>query len=254
MAVSSTASTASTAPTLAGPNGSEVAHGEAVVRAVGIIKIYKEGDTETVALQGANLELRHGEFATLVGPSGSGKSTLLWIAAGLTLPSAGQVFFGGRDLTRLDEAERAAVRAEHIGLVFQRGNLIPFLTAEENVALALQFGPRTVAGRAVAARRAADLLGEMGLGARRSHYPRQLSGGEVQRVGIALALAGDPQMLLGDEITGELDSATSERILTILFEAQRQRKMTVMIVTHNPELAAMGDRRLVIADGVVVEK
>lgn len=230
------------------------AGGEDLVRVSELFKIYKEGDAETVALRGASLQLQHGEFATLAGPSGSGKSTLLWIVAGLTLPSAGQVLFAGRDLTRLDEAQRAALRAEHIGLVFQRGNLIPFLTAEENIILALRLGPGNGRGRGAAARRAADLLGEMGLTERRTHYPRQLSGGEMQRVGIALALAGEPQLLLGDEITGELDSATSERVMTVLFEVQRQRHMTVLIVTHNRELAAMGDRRLAIADGLVSDR
>jgi len=212
-----------------------------------VFKIYREGDTETVALRGATLELAVGEFASLVGPSGSGKTSLLWIMAGLTLPAAGQVIFEGVDLTRLDEAARGRLRASRIGLVFQRGNLIPFLNAEENVAMAI-----TLNGGRQATRRARELLAEIGLENRRQHYPRQLSGGEAQRVAIALALANEPVLLLGDEITGELDSGTSEAVLEILLEVQRQRRMTVLTVTHNTWLARQADRQLAIADGLLV--
>lgn len=212
-----------------------------------VFKIYKEGDTETVALRGASLGLGEGEFVSLVGPSGSGKTTLLWIMAGLTLPAAGRVLFQGQDLTRLDEAERARIRARKIGLVFQRGNLIPFLNAEENVAMAVK-----LAGGRKPTRKARQLLAGLGLEERRRHYPRQLSGGETQRVAIALALANDPMLLLGDEITGELDSATSESVLEVLLEVQRQRAMTVLTVTHNPWLASQAERQLKIADGLLV--
>ena len=212
-----------------------------------VFKIYREGDTETVALRGASLELAVGEFASLVGPSGSGKTSLLWIMAGLALPAAGQVIFEGVDLTRLDEGARGRLRASRIGLVFQRGNLIPFLNAEENVAMAI-----TLNGGRQAARRARQLLAEIGLESRRQHYPRQLSGGEAQRVAIALALANEPVLLLGDEITGELDSGTSEAVLEILLEVQRQRRMTVLTVTHNTWLARQADRQLAIADGLMV--
>ena len=220
--------------------------GEPLIRVQGLFKIYSEGTAETVALRGANLDVLRGQFATLTGASGSGKTTLLWCMAGLILPSAGQIVLEGRDITRLDETGRAHIRAEMMGLVFQRANLIPFLTAEENVAHV-----RTLHGSPTASREARDLLGEMGLGNRRSHYPRHLSGGEVQRVGIAVALANDPVLLLGDEITGELDTATSEGVIDLLFEAQRQRGLSVLVVTHNPELAKRGDSRLTIADGLV---
>ena len=143
-----------------------------LVQVRGVFKIYKEGNAETVALQGANLELAGGEFVSLTGPSGSGKSSLLWIMAGLSLPSAGQVLFEGTDISRLDEAARAEVRAKNIGVVFQRGNLVPFLTAEENLVLASR-----ISGGKHAKRRATDLLGEVGLSGRLRHYPRQLSGG-----------------------------------------------------------------------------
>ena len=212
-----------------------------------VFKVYREATTETVALRGASLELAPGEFISLMGRSGSGKSTLVSVMAGLTLPTAGQVIMDGRDITRLSEADRAALRAKRIGLVFQSGNLIPFLTAAENVRLGLQ-----LAGRPTGNGRARDLLDEVGLAARLNHFPRQLSGGEVQRVAIAVALALDPALLIGDELTGELDSATAERVMGVLREVRRQRRLSVLLVTHNPELAAVADRRLELVDGVVV--
>jgi putative ABC transport system ATP-binding protein len=212
-----------------------------------VFKVYREATAETVALRGANLELRPGEFVSLTGRSGSGKSTLVSVMAGLALPTAGQVIFDGRDITRLDEAERAEFRARRIGLVFQSGNLIPFLTAVENVRLALQLSGRT-AGNG----RPRDLLGEVGLAARVNHFPRQLSGGEVQRVAIAVALALEPALLIGDELTGELDSATAERVMGVLRDVLKQRQLAVLLVTHNPELASLADRRLTLVDGVVL--
>ncbi len=218
-----------------------------VAEVVDIYKVYREGDTETVALRGASLSLRPGEFVTLIGPSGSGKSTLLSIMAGLTLPTAGRVMIGGRDLSRLDEPERAAVRAEKIGLVFQRDNLIPFLTAEENVELALE----APAGRRRPAGRARELLDVLGLDSRRRHRPHQLSGGEAQRAGIAIALANQPDVILGDEITGELDSETSAQVMEVLLRLRKENGLTLLVVTHNPALAASADRGLVITDGVI---
>jgi len=217
------------------------------VHASGLFKIYREGPTETVALRGTSVDLRQGEFVSLVGPSGSGKTTLLWILAGLTLPSAGQVVVDGVDITRLDETGRAAIRARHVGLVFQRGNLIPFLTAEENVALALEMG----GNRRRAKPKAAALLRELALASRTRHYPRQLSGGESQRVAVAVALANDPAVLFGDEVTGELDSATSDFVMTMLARLQRDRGLTMMLVTHNRAQAERADRQLAIVDGAV---
>ena len=219
----------------------------ALVSVRDVFKVSREATTETVALRGASLELRPGEFVSLMGRSGSGKSTLVAVMAGLALPTAGQVIIDGRDITRLDEAKRAEVRATRIGLVFQSGNLIPFLTAAENVRLALQ-----LSGRAAGNGRAPDLLGEVGLSARLNHYPRQLSGGEVQRVAIAVALALNPALLIGDELTGELDSATAERVMDVLRDVRRQRQLSIMLVTHNPELAALADRQLELVDGAVV--
>ena len=228
-------------------NRPAVAGDGALISVRDVFKVYREATTETVALRGASLELRPGEFVSLMGRSGSGKSTLVSVMAGLTLPTAGQVIVDGRDITRLDEAKRAELRATRIGLVFQSGNLIPFLTAAENVRLVLQ-----LSGRAAGNGRARDLLGEVGLGPRLNHYPRQLSGGEVQRVAIAVALALDPALLIGDELTGELDSATAERVMDVLRDVRRQRQLSILLVTHNPELAALADRQLELVDGVVV--
>jgi putative ABC transport system ATP-binding protein len=220
-----------------------------LVQARDLFKIYREAAIETVALRGVNLELGRGEVTTLVGPSGSGKSTLISILAGLMVPSAGQVMFEGQDITRLDEAQRARLRARRIGIVFQSGNLIPFLTAAENVKQAIKLvrGPK-------AGKRARELLGELGLGGRMRHLPRQLSGGEVQRVSIAVALANEPDLLLADELTGELDSATANEVIGVIGKAWEQRGLTVLLVTHNPDIAALGTRRLRLTDGTVSEQ
>ena len=213
-----------------------------------LFKIYREGSTETVALRGANMELPRGRMTSLVGPSGSGKSTLLSLMAGLSLPSAGQVIVDGKDISRFDESARAQMRARTIGLVFQSGNLIPFLTAIENVELAMTLGPKGKAAR----NRARELLAEVGLGHRLNHKPSQLSGGEAQRVAVAVALANDPEILLADELTGELDSVTAEQVMAVLAEIWRRRAMTVLLVTHNLDLARRADHRLRLMDGVVL--
>jgi putative ABC transport system ATP-binding protein len=218
----------------------------AFVAARDVFKIYKEGLIETVALRGASLELARGRLTSLVGPSGSGKSTLISLLAGLALPSAGQIVIGGQDITRLDEGQRGRLRSERIGLVFQSGNLIPFLTALENVELAMRLRDRPPTPG-----RARELLSEVGLGRRLQHRPGQLSGGEVQRVAVAVALANEPELLLADELTGELDSATAAQVMEVLAEAWRQRRLTVLLVTHNQDLAERADQRLRLIDGLV---
>jgi putative ABC transport system ATP-binding protein len=222
------------------------AQGEPVARLRDVFKIYREGLTETVALRGADLEVRRGAMTSLVGPSGSGKSTLLSLLAGLSLPSAGQVLFGGTDISRLDETARARLRADRIGIVFQSGNLIPFLNALENVQLAQRLTSKKSTGP-----NARELLSEVGLGHRLKHLPRQLSGGEAQRVSIAVALANDPELLLADELTGELDSATAAKVMEVLQGVSESRNLTMLLVTHNRELAARADHRLELLDGVV---
>jgi ABC-type lipoprotein export system ATPase subunit len=211
-----------------------------------VFKIYKEGTTETVALRGASMELPRGRMTSLMGPSGSGKSTLLSLVAGLALPSAGQVVVDGTDISRLGESARARLRAERIGVVFQSGNLIPFLSALENVELAMD-----IAGKGRGHARAREVLGDLGLSNRLNHRPAQLSGGEVQRVAVAVALANDPDLLLADELTGELDSAAAEQVMGLLAEEWRRRELTVLLVTHNDELAQRGDHRLRLVDGLV---
>jgi putative ABC transport system ATP-binding protein len=211
-----------------------------------VFKIYKEGTTETVALRGASMDLPRGRMTSLVGPSGSGKSTLLSLIAGLALPSAGQVVVDGTDISRLDEPARARLRAERIGVIFQSGNLIPFLSAVENVELAMG-----IAGKRGGRAHAREVLSELGLGNRLHHRSTQLSGGEVQRVAIAVALANDPDLLLADELTGELDSATAAQVMSLLAKAWQDRELTVLLVTHNRELAARADHRLRLVDGLV---
>jgi len=234
---------------MAGARSAGVGASECLVRAHDLFKIYREGALETVALRGAGLELPRGRVASLVGPSGSGKSTLIAILAGLTLPSAGRVLFDGEDITRLDEPGRAELRSRRIGIVLQRGNLVPFLTARENVELAIG-----LAGGRRAGRRARELLHELGVGDRQHHLPRRLSGGEAQRVAVAVALANQPDLLLADELTGELDSTTADRVMELIMESGRQRGLTVLLVTHNADVAARAEHRLRLLDGVVVAR
>lgn len=213
-----------------------------------LYKIYKEGTVETVALREAELKVSAGEFVAITGRSGAGKSTLLSLIGGLTLPSAGQIMIDGNDITRMNESERATFRRERIGIVYQMDNLIPFLSALENVMLPMQSS-----GRKDASRRAADLLKEVGLAERMSHKSTQLSGGERQRVAIAIALANEPSLLLADELTGELDSATADKVMELLGTLNANRKLTLIIVTHNKTVAARAQRQVKIANGKLYE-
>ncbi|MDB5058843.1 MAG: putative superfamily (atp&) transport protein [Chloroflexi bacterium] len=216
----------------------------AVVRLVDVFKIYREAEIETVALRGANLALHPGEFVAVLGRSGSGKSTLLNLLGGLDLPSAGKVWVAGRDITRLDERARAALRLRQIGYVYQDGNLLPYLTAQENVEL-----PIRLAGGQDSAKRAEELLAALGVRHRQHHRPSALSGGERQRVAVACALANIPALLLADEITGELDSASAEGVLAVLSEVRQQFGTTMLAVTHNAVVAAEADRVVRMVDG-----
>jgi putative ABC transport system ATP-binding protein len=217
-----------------------------LVRVDGVSKTYREGDVHTPVLRAASLDLTRGETTSLSGVSGSGKSTLISLLAGLMLPDSGRVVYEGRDITALDDVARARLRAGRVGVVLQRGNLIPFLTAVENVELAIRF-----AGRNRAAVRARELLSELGLGHRIDHLPRRMSGGEAQRVSVAMALANEPDLLLADEVTGELDSSSAEQVMGVIFDACRERGLTVLFVTHSRELAARAQRRLHLRDGKV---
>jgi putative ABC transport system ATP-binding protein len=216
------------------------------VRVDEVSKSFREGETETDVLRGVGLELARGEATSLVGRSGSGKSTLIALLAGLLLPDAGTVVFDGRDVAALGDAGRAQLRASRIGVVLQRDNLIPFLSACENVELAM-----TIAGGQRARARARELLSELGLGQRLHHRPSALSGGESQRVAVAVALANEPDLLLADEVTGELDSTTAEQVMGVIHEAWRERGLSVLYVTHSDELAARAEHRLGLSDGAV---
>ena len=215
-----------------------------------VSKAYRVGDVDTPVLEGVSFDLGRGETTSLVGASGSGKSTLLGLLAGLLRPGGGTIAFDGQDLAAMDDSERAALRARRIGIVLQRGNLVPFLTAAENVELALRLADGRGHGRR-RGRRARGLLAELGVGDRADHRPQQLSGGETQRVAVAVALANDPDLLLADEVTGELDSGHAEQVLGVIFDAWRERGLTVLLATHSREQAARADHRLQLSDGVV---
>jgi putative ABC transport system ATP-binding protein len=221
------------------------AHRHAVLRIERVSKAYDTGAGRTVVLESAAFSLRAAEKASLVGPSGSGKSTLLALVAGLIRPDSGQIEIGGVPVHGLDDAGRAALRAEQVGVVLQSDNLIPFLSAQENVELAMEF-----TGRRARRERARQLLAELGVDHRRDHLPRQLSGGEAQRVALAVALANEPSLVLADEVVGQLDTATAERVLEVLFGSDR----TVLFVTHDEQLAARAERRLRLVDRAVVEE
>jgi ABC-type lipoprotein export system ATPase subunit len=214
-----------------------------------LYKIYKEGHIETVALRDASLSVQPGEFIAITGRSGAGKSTLLNLIGGLSTPSAGKVIINGTDIARFEEAERAAFRRENIGIMYQTDNLIPFLTALENVMLPMQ-----LAGRKDSTSRAKQLLKEVGLGERMNHKPGMLSGGERQRVAIAVALGNEPKLLLADELTGELDSVTADHVMELLGNLNKVHNLTLVIVTHNKNVANRALRQVNITDGQLFER
>jgi putative ABC transport system ATP-binding protein len=223
-----------------------VPRGSPLLRVDDLRKTFRNGDAETLVLSGASLELARGEVTSLVGASGSGKSTLLSLIAGLLNPDGGRIVFDGEDMGALDDAAKARLRARRIGVVLQRDNLIPFLTARENVEVAI-----VLASGASPSRRAGELLDTVGLGDRVDRLPRRLSGGEAQRVAVAVALANEPDLLLADEPTGELDSATAEQVTGLILDARRERGLTVLIMTHSDELAERAQHRLRLEDGSV---
>ena len=219
--------------------------GEVVFRACGVSKVYAMGDLEVYALRAVDLELYRGEFVVLLGPSGSGKSTLLNILGGLDVPTRGSVQFLDHDLTIDDEAELTRFRREHVGFVFQFYNLIPSLTARENVAL--------VTDIAAAPMDPDEALRLVGLGDRLEHFPAQLSGGEQQRVAIARAIAKRPEVLLCDEPTGALDYETGKLVLEVLERVNLELHTTVAVITHNAAIAAMANRVIRLRSGTIVE-
>jgi len=217
-----------------------------IVKAVGLTKQVSTGAATLTILEDVSLEIAAGEAVAILGASGSGKTTLLALLAGLDVPSGGTVQINGTDLFGLDEDGRARLRRDQVGFVFQSFQLLPALTALENVMLPLE-----LAGRADARQVAAEWLQKAGLAERVTHYPRQLSGGEQQRVAVARAFATQPRLLFADEPTGNLDSATGEEIIALMFELNRAAGTTLLLVTHDESLARRCQRRLRLAAGRV---
>ena len=206
-----------------------------------LTKVYQAGDQVVHALRGVDLDIFRGEFVVLLGPSGSGKSTLLNILGGLDTPSGGTALWGKHDLGAADEASRTRFRREHVGFVFQFYNLIPSLTARENVTLVTELAPKPMT--------AEEALRRVGLAHRMDHFPSQLSGGEQQRVAIARAVAKRPRVLLCDEPTGALDYETGKVVLQVIADINRELGTTAVVITHNAVIAAMASRVLRLADG-----
>jgi len=221
---------------------------QAIVKAVALGKQVATGLSTLTILDNVSFEIEPGEAVAIVGASGSGKTTLLGLLAGLDLPSSGHVLVDGVDLARLDEDGRAALRRRLVGFVFQSFQLLPALTALENVML-----PMELAGSATAQTTATALLDRVGLAQRLHHYPRQLSGGEQQRVAIARAFTGPPRLLLADEPTGNLDSTTGEEIVNLMFDLNREHRTTLLLVTHDEKIAARCARRLSLTAGVLAD-
>ncbi len=223
-------------------------HAEAEPRPIfearGLTKIYQMGEVQVQALRGVDLDLYAGEFVVLLGPSGSGKSTLLNILGGLDTPTSGSVRYADHDLTLDDDASMTQYRRSHVGFVFQFYNLIPSLTARENVALVTEIAENPMAPE--------EALALVGLGERLNHFPTQMSGGEQQRVAIARAVAKRPQVLLCDEPTGALDAQTGVLVLDVIARVNRELGTTTVVITHNAVIAAMADRVVYFGDGLVV--
>jgi ABC-type lipoprotein export system ATPase subunit len=211
-----------------------------------VSKVYGSGSSRVTALADVSLTIRHGEFIAIIGQSGSGKTTLLQLLGALDRPTSGRVRLSGNDLTRASDRDLSRLRRDTIGFIFQQFNLIPTLTASQNVEAAIA---TTHLGRAERDRRAAELLDAVGLSPRASHLPSQLSGGEQQRVAIARALANRPQVLLADEPTGNLDSTTGQEILSLLRQLSAEQHLTVVLITHDPSIAAAAPRLLRMRDG-----
>jgi len=218
-----------------------------VIAATDVTRRYGEGDAAVDALKGVSLDVPAGQFAAVMGPSGSGKSTLMHILAGLDRPTTGTVSIDGTDITGLNDKRLTLLRRHNIGFIFQFFNLLPTLTAEENILLPLQ-----IAGTKPDSEWVESVIGRVGLGDRRRHRPAELSGGQQQRVAIARALVSRPTVIFADEPTGNLDSTTGGEILTVLREAVDSYQQTTVMVTHDAGAAAIADRALFLADGLIV--
>ncbi len=235
-----------TSPASAPPSDAVTAG--AVVAAWAVTRRYGEQDSAVDALRGVSMRVPPGEFTAVMGPSGSGKSTLMHILAGLDVPTTGQVWIGGEEITDMSDDELTLLRRRRIGFIFQFFNLLPMLTAEQNVVL-----PLSIAGEKPEPDWVDEVIHKVGLGDRRTHRPSELSGGQQQRVAIARALVSRPTILFADEPTGNLDSTTSDEILALMRESVDTLGQTTLMVTHDASAAAIADRILFLADGCIVE-
>ena len=219
-----------------------------MIRCIDVRKVYRQGNNEIIALDGVSLDIAKGEFAVIMGPSGSGKSTLLHLIGGLDRPTSGELLVDQRLVGQMADDQVTLFRRTRIGFVFQFFNLLPTLTALENVALPFVLDGRS---KEEAEQRAKMLLDKLGLQNRQDHLPEEMSGGEIQRIAVARALAFDPPILLADEPTGNLDSKTGESILSLLRQINRDAGCTIIMVTHSREAAGYGDRTILFRDGKV---
>jgi putative ABC transport system ATP-binding protein len=218
---------------------------------IDVTKVYAQGRRQVQAVRGVSLRVNAGEFVAIMGPSGSGKSTLMHLMGALDTPTSGQALFQGQDLNALSDRQRSLLRRNRIGFVFQFFNLLPTLTAVENVTLPLLLGGT---GRREAVRRSEASLERVGLLHRAGHFPEEMSGGEMQRVAVARALVTDPEAVLCDEPTGNLDSANAKEILNLLRSLPENDRRAVVMVTHDPDAAAIGDRILHVHDGKLTDE
>ena len=231
-------------PVMADSSQKPTSRREPLVRLSKVSKAYRNPAETTQVFRGLDLELHRGEITCLIGPSGCGKSTIISLIAGLMRPDGGQVSFDGQDLAALLDTERAHLRATRCGIVLQSGNLLPFLSAGENVAMAAR-----LAGADCSPARVRALLGQVGLSDRAGHLPRRLSGGEAQRVALAVALVNSPELLLADEAVGQLDSATARLVMGTLRAACREQDVAVLLVTHSQQVAELGSRVVRLIEG-----
>jgi putative ABC transport system ATP-binding protein len=229
--------------------GAKAAKREVILKLDNVWKIYKMGEVEVSALKGVSLEINQGDFLAITGSSGSGKSTMMNLVGCLDLPSRGSIFLDGKDISRLMESELAQIRGKKIGFIFQQFNLIPNLTALENVMLPLEFQDIPAAD---AAKKATRLLEMVGLGERMNHHPSQLSGGQQQRVAIARSLSNDPDVVLADEPTGNLDSRAGSDVISLLEELWENHGKTIIMVTHDLNLAKRARRKIQLKDGEIM--
>ncbi|MDQ2775920.1 MAG: ABC transporter ATP-binding protein [Acidobacteriota bacterium] len=217
-----------------------------IIHVRGLTKIYHAGEVDVPALRGIDLDVARGEFLAIIGPSGSGKSTLFHILGGLAAPTSGEVVIDGMDLSKLTDSERTEMRQKKVGFVFQKYNLLPTLSAGDNIAIA-----QSLAGNSARPANFDEVLNMLGIRNRLDHKPRALSGGEQQRVAIARALVNAPAILLADEPTGNLDTQNSSAVLDLLRFLNRKTGQTILMITHNPEAAAFADRTVAIRDGLI---